>query len=365
MVSSSWDIPSWLQPVTQTFLCGSAGATLFALLGLPAPWLSGSMLGCVVALSLGVQLKVPDILRDIIMCVLGVSMGSAVTPETIGQMARWPLSLVALVVVIAIIMYGAVVVLRRFGWNSVTAFYAAAPGALSTVMILAEAAGAEMRRVVIAQSVRLFVLVALLPSLVKLVDPAIGGPPPPSPVHAALVDGPLEYAVLIAAGALGYVLFRLLRSPAPGLIGGAILSSFLHGFSVVATRPPDLILIPSFVVLGCFIALRFQGTTWQSLKDEMLASLVLMLFTGAVAIMAAVGVSYALHLPLAEVVVAYAPGGLEAMTIMSFALGLDAAYVGSHHLMRFLGIALTLPLLTRLLFRRQDTAPPPAASSED
>ena len=36
----------------------------------------------------------------------------------------------------------------------------------------------------------------------------------------------------------------------------------------------------------------------------------------------------------ADVVVAYAPGGLEAMTILAFALHLDPVFVGAHHLSR-------------------------------
>ena len=36
--------------------------------------------------------------------------------------------------------------------------------------------------------------------------------------------------------------------------------------------------------------------------------------------------------------------------IMAFVLGLDPAFVAAHHLMRFLGLALIIPLVARLLF---------------
>ncbi len=48
--------------------------------------------------------------------------------------------------------------------------------------------------------------------------------------------------------------------------------------------------------------------------------------------------------------VAYVPGAVEAMTIMAFVLGLDPAFVVAHHLARFLGISLAIPLISRLFF---------------
>ena len=54
-----------------------------------------------------------------------------------------------------------------------------------------------------------------------------------------------------------------------------------------------------------------------------------------------------------QALVAFAPGGLEAMTMMAFALGLDPLFVGAHHLARFFLISLTLPLLARVVNERQ------------
>jgi hypothetical protein len=57
------------------------------------------------------------------------------------------------------------------------------------------------------------------------------------------------------------------------------------------------------------------------------------------------GVSFANSL------VAFAPGGLEAMTVLALVLGLDPLYVGIHHLVRFLGIGLVLPFIVSRLQR--------------
>jgi uncharacterized membrane protein AbrB (regulator of aidB expression) len=72
------------------------------------------------------------------------------------------------------------------------------------------------------------------------------------------------------------------------------------------------------------------------------------LFAGAAAWLA--GVSFANGL------VAFAPGGLEAMTVLALILGLDPLYVGIHHLVRFLGIGLVLPVLIGWLQRGRPEA---------
>ena len=43
------------------------------------------------------------------------------------------------------------------------------------------------------------------------------------------------------------------------------------------------------------------------------------------------------------------------MTILSFALHLDPAFVGMHHLARFVFVSLLIPVVVRVLNRRKPT----------
>jgi uncharacterized membrane protein AbrB (regulator of aidB expression) len=45
--------------------------------------------------------------------------------------------------------------------------------------------------------------------------------------------------------------------------------------------------------------------------------------------------------------VGFAPGALEAMTMLAFALGFDALYVGVHHLARFLMLNIAMPVIVQ------------------
>ena len=49
---------------------------------------------------------------------------------------------------------------------------------------------------------------------------------------------------------------------------------------------------------------------------------------------------------------AFAPGALEAMTTLAFALNLDPAYVGTHHLARLSFVSLVVPVVVPIIRRR-------------
>ncbi|OQW49607.1 MAG: hypothetical protein A4S15_02455 [Candidatus Raskinella chloraquaticus] len=335
-----------------TLALATLGGTAFAAVGLPAAWLSGAMVGATCGLIFGLRLHVPNALRDLTMLVLGVSMGVSVTPATLHAMARWPASLAILGATVVAIICAAIIVSRTFGWDRNTAMYASAPGALSTVLILAEESGADMRRVVIAQTIRLFLLVAVLPFVLALIDPhTIGtGLRAQGQANTALLD----YILLFVAGVAGAALARLLRIPAPILIGAAIASSLVHGLDLIEAPVPLAIQLPAFVILGAYMGLRFHGTTFAMLRAEIAASALIFLSSTIVALAGAFLVHWLLAIPLTETMVAFAPGGIEAMTIIAFSLGLDVAYVGTHHLLRFLALALTLPIVSTVLRRIND-----------
>jgi len=63
-------------------------------------------------------------------------------------------------------------------------------------------------------------------------------------------------------------------------------------------------------------------------------------------------------------IIAFAPGALEAMSILAFALHLDPAYVGTHHIVRYLFVSALIPLLIRRV-RQSATAMKPPVSTTD
>ena len=339
--------PRTLFWVVLTLATATAGGTLFAYAGMPAGWLSGALVATAVLALMGAPVAMDSNIRMATYVVLGTSMGSALSPETLTGLTTWPVTMVVLIISVPVMMGAVILYLEKVaGWDRRSAFFAAAPGALSAVLVMAENSGADTRRVVFGQSLRLFVLVALLPA-------AIGGlghePSGALPINPVVPDA-LSFCLSIGVGIVGAFLAERFRFPGGAMVGAMLASGAVHAFGLIEGRLPDLFLIVGFVVLGANTGSRFAGTRLETLKSFFLDALAALLIATAVSLAFAMLGSWLSGEPLAKVLVAYVPGALEAMTIMAFVLGFDPAFVAAHHLTRFLGLALLMPLVARLLF---------------
>jgi hypothetical protein len=56
--------------------------------------------------------------------------------------------------------------------------------------------------------------------------------------------------------------------------------------------------------------------------------------------------------PIANVVIAFAPGAQDTMMVLALALHLDPVYVGAHHLARFLVVTVVVAVAARRVARQ-------------
>jgi membrane AbrB-like protein len=327
------------------------GGGIFALFGVPAAWLSGSML---LVSIVGVMRKLPDLRRpwfDATMLVSGTLLGSAATPEALAAAARYPGSLAILLVALVAIMYGTGAYLHYVArWSWIDSLLAAAPGALSAVIAVAQAKGANIGRIAVVQLFRIIVLVALLPSIMQATgDPALGQPPP------LLVIAPGALLLVLGAGLVAGLVFERLGVAAPMILGSTLVSSALHGTGLVEGTLPAAMQIVVLVLLG-----SLMGGRISHVKRSEFAALFPLAIGGFVVSMVvafafAWPAAWLAGVPYASAMAAFAPGGLEAMAMLAFAMGLDPLYVGAHHLARFLILGLAMPFIVAHL----KAEPPP------
>ena len=342
----SFDARRW-SLLAVTLAIGGLGGTLGSLTGLPAAWLSGSMIAVTIASLAGLDTRLPLRLVDVVFLALGISLGAGVSPELVAGLTAWPVSLIGLgISVIAVTVTVRVFFQRVAGWDRDTAFFASVPGALSYVLAISSETRADLRMVAASQSIRVFLLVAALPSLIVAVEPGA-----PVPV-VSQVATPLELLVLVIAGAAAGIGFRRLKVPAPMLTGPLATSAVLHGSGLVAGTLPMPVVTIAFVMLGVLIGSRFAGTKLAFIARIGLASAGGFIIATAVAGAIAFAVAKITGVPADQAMVAFAPGGLDAMTTLALALNMDSAFVAAHQLARFVGIALTLPFLSRKALAR-------------
>ena len=347
--------------VAETLLAAAAGGSALALLGLPGGWLSGAIIAVSAVALAGRPVHIPNALARVTYVVMGTSLGSTVTPETVAGMATWPLSLVVLG--IAMFVLTAVVTVYLcvvHGWDRNSALLASFPGGLATVLVLAIENRADVRAVAVVQTVRVAGLAVLLPA--ALAAFGFAGTPSPRAVAGTLSE-PLPLAILMGVSAAVAYAAQKLNFPG-GLIFGAMISSaLLHGSGLVGVTLPWWLSVCSFVILGGVTGTRFANTDIRLLRYLASAAFGAFLVGNVVAFAFALVAAWALNLNVGGAMLAYAPGAIDAMMILALALHLDTAFVGAHHLFRFVLIILTMPLIVGFMRWIRPPSPPPESGS--
>lgn len=328
-----------------TVAVAAAGAGLAYAASVPAPYLVGPAVAVTAASLRGMRTGMPGVARDAAFLVIGLAMGTGVTPEVLQEARSWPGSLLLLALaVLTMIFAGAAVMRRAFGMDRNTAMLCATPGHLSFTILLSMEVGGETRRVVIIQSLRVLSLVVIVPLLVAAVsDRTLGAA---IPFDGAPLTLPHLAILLAAALALGHG-FKLLRAPAAMLLGAMFVSAIGHGSGLTPGAVPGWLSVSGFVLLGALIGTRFAGVTMSEVIGALGAVVVLTTISALVAVAGALVAAWAFGVSLTSALIAFAPGGLETMAALAVLLDADIAYVAAHHVGRLMFLAAILPLLVR------------------
>jgi membrane AbrB-like protein len=309
------------------------------------------MLAVGAAAMAGRPLTLPPILTQTVLVVLGISLGSVVSRQLVQQVSAYPLTIALLALATFCATFGSSIYLQRVhGWDRTSAFLAGSPGALSQITILAVEKGADLPAIAVVQTLRVIALTAALPLLL-----ALGGiAPSAAPSFAAASASPLELAELLAAALAMALLLRLAKFPASWMFGAMLASGLLHGAGLIEGGLPSWVRNVALVGIGALMGSRFARMRMKTLLGHLNAALGS--FAIAIGISAIfVGITMLLtHVRFADVLVAFAPGAMDAMLALALTLHIDPIFVGAHHLSRFVFVTIATPGIVHLFGRTQD-----------
>ncbi|MBA8903660.1 AbrB family transcriptional regulator [Phyllobacterium sp. P30BS-XVII] len=334
------------QATILSLFIASAGAFSAGFVGLPIPFLLGSTLAVTAASLSGVRIHLPDWLRVFVFFMLGIQAGSGVSPDTINQMVLWPVSFFMLFVALVAVTGLTYLMLRKgFGWDGPTALFSSLPGALSFVLVAAMGTQANMVKITVVQCIRLLLLIGFLAPLLAI----IAKNAPHVVVEMNYNWTVQEALILFVCGLGGALLGHFTRVPGGMMLGALLASALLHGASLVTAVVPRSIADIGLIILGVLIGSRVGAEHRTQLVRYLPAALCAFVIGTVASFLAAFAVWYMLDIHPAQIALAFAPGALEALTVIAFSLGVDPSYVASHHVARFLMIALAVPFLARWL----------------
>ena len=337
--------------VLETLAIGAAGGVLFLVAHLPGGLISGAMIAVGAAAIAGRPLVVPPVLTQTVLVLLGISLGSLVSRQLLQHVSAYPLTIALLALATFCATFGSSYYLQRVhGWDRTSAFLAGSPGALSQITMLAIERGADVSAIAVVQTMRVIILTAALPLLLALTGIAPSSPP----AAITAIASPLELAALIAASVAAALVLRLVKFPASWMFGAMIGSSVLHGTGLIEGGLPPWVRGIALVGIGSLIGSRFARMKTKVLLSHVHAALGS--FAVAVAISAIFVAVIALTTPVrfSDIVVAFAPGAMDAMLALALTLHIDPIFVGAHHLSRFVFVTIATPGIIHLFGQPQE-----------
>lgn len=352
-------LPDMLPAARLNALAASAaGAAVFYAAELPLPFMLGPMFGCLAAALAGVNLRGFPPVALSMRIVLGVAVGSAITPRLIERLPEMAYSVALVVPFTALIgLIGYPWFRRVCGMDHPTAYYGAMPGGMQDMLAFGEEAGANLRALSLLHATRVLAIVSLAPFIME----AVWGVSLEGPLGDSAADIPAaELAVMAAAGLLGWWLAKAVGLFGAPIIGPMVATAAVSLAGLVEHRPPAEALLAAQFFLGLQAGAEYVGVTMRELRHDVLSALgYCVLLAGISLVFAEIVITIGAAPPM-EAFLAFAPGGQSEMAILAIVAGADLAFVVTHHLVRLVVVIIGAPIVARLV-RHEPGGPRPGS----
>jgi uncharacterized protein len=335
----------------ETLAIGTVGGVLFLVTGLPGGLISGAMLAVAAAAMTGRSMAVPAHLTQAVLVMLGIMLGSLMSRQLLQHISAYPLTIGLLAIATFCVTFGSSLYLQRWhGWDRTSAFLAASPGALSQIALLAIEKGADMPAIAVVQTLRVIILTAALPLILVATRLTSAS----APALTTTIASPLGLIGLIGASVAVSLVLRMAKFPASWLFGAMIGSSVLHGTGLIDGGLPPIVRGIALVGIGTLIGSRFSRMKMSTLLRHLAAGLGSFAVASLITAVFVALVALTTHVRFADVLVAYAPGAMDAMLALALTLHIDPIFVGAHHLSRFIFVTIATPGIVHLFGRPQE-----------
>ncbi len=110
----------------------------------------------------------------------------------------------------------------------------------------------------------------------------------------------------------------------------------------------------ALVGIGALIGTRFARVSVKTMLGHVNASLGSFAVAIAVSGIFVAVVALTTNVQVADIIVAFAPGAMDAMLALALTLHIDPIFVGAHHLSRFVFVSIATPGIVHLFGRPQE-----------
>jgi membrane AbrB-like protein len=325
---------------------GAAAGWACSRIGTPIPWMLGPLLTLALLRVVGVNVVAVPGGRQVGQWIIGTSLGLYFTPHVVREVSGWwPLLAAGAIFSIGLGYAAGLVLARAARLDTTTGIFASVPGGAAEMAVLGERFGARVDRVAAAQSLRILIVVVIVPAAYAILG--VHGADPYVPGTTVFSAG--GYALLMAATLAGGFGAIALKLPNAFVLGSLAVAIPLTAADINLSATPTLASNAGQCLLGCALGARFQRDFLQGAPRFVLA--VSATVVGAIVASAAFGWVAAQFSALhpATLILGNAPGGIAEMCITAKVLQLGVPLVTAFHVTRVVALLLcTAPLFARV-----------------
>ncbi|MCG6121580.1 MAG: AbrB family transcriptional regulator [Microvirga sp.] len=338
------------------FVVALIGGLIFNALGAPLPWTLGPIAFCSVLAIAGSRWLMNSRVMMVARPTVGVMVGSAFTPAIVAGLVTWWLEILFVLAFSATIAAVGYAVFRFvFRFDRVTAFMGALPAGLAELTVIGGSLGGNPRTLVLIHAIRIVTVVFTVPMVLSFgLGLDISGARAAQSTNAAstLVD----WAVLIGCGLGGAALSMVLRVPGGIMITALMVSAIVHGLGITDVSLPFWAVSLAQIFIGSVLGARFAKIAFREARLALLAAIVWVVILMAMTFTAAWLSTVVFGTPAAVALLSLAPGGIAEMAIVTYALGIDVAFIVTCQVARMFFLLTLSPAIATRIARAPDKA---------
>lgn len=329
---------------------GILAALLCAHLDTPLPWMIGPLFATAALRLCGMELSAPVRVREAGQWAIGTALGLYFTAPVLAVLAaRAGWIAAAVVFALALGCFCAWLLHKLSRTDRTTAFFAMAVGGASEMAVQGEHHGANVERVAAAHSLRIMMVVGIIPFAIRYWGQHGLGMGTDLFVPGARSVEPLGLLALILLTSGAALALKKGRLPNAWVIGPLLMALALTAFGVHLSRLPEWMVKAGQLFIGISLGTRFTPGFLRT-APRYLAS-VAACSALALALAAAFGLllARAAGLNPGTAILATSPGGIAEMSLTAQTLHLGVPIVTAFHVSRMVILVLAIgPLFRRM-----------------
>lgn len=342
-----------MSPYLRYFLIYSgaiAAGYLASMARVPLPWMIGPLLFSSALGLAGYTVRVPQVTRPIGQTIVSGVVGLSFTPAALVVVSEQIVAMIVVAILIIVAGFAVAALLMRLSRvDVISASLASIPVGPVEIAHLAIRYGVDPGPVVFAQTVRIMLVVLVIPPVIIALDGSVADPT--LTLGSGTMIDPAGAVLLLALSTAGGIAFKLIRVSSPFFLGPLAFSAAASAMMLPVAAPPFIFLAAAQILLGVWLGAVIDRKLIKNARGFIPAAMLSTAIMVSLCCAIALGMSAITGIRWTTAVLATAPGSITEMALTAKILQDGVAMVTAFHIVRIFIIIPSAPLIFAITAR--------------